>query len=307
MKKKIYPSKRPIFGGRMRTASIVALGLLAGGAYAQHSSNSDSLQNGSSATDPSRNGSYDSSTSPGSPASSDNMASDRSNSSGYSSRRSTNDDSGLKHGDKRFITKAAESSQREIALSQLAATRATNPQVRGYAQQLVSGHQQMDQELVQLAQQKGVTLDDVAALSTSNVSGSTNHSTTGSSGTANAGTATDNRSANQSAGTHASNGSASDSAMASSNRTTAGSTTVADNNEATSDRHYRSLAKKSGAEFDREYVEMMIKEHKSAMKLFQKAANDSEDNDIRSFASRQLPSLQANLDQANGLGQIAAE
>jgi predicted outer membrane protein len=299
MKTKIYPSKRPIFGGRMRTASIVALGLLAGGAYAQNSSNPDSLRNGSSATDPSRNGSYDSSTSPGSSANSDNLGSDRSNSSGYSSRRSSNDDSGLKHGDKRFITKAAESSQREIALSQLAATRATNPQVRGYAQQVVSGHQQMEQELVQLAQQKGVTLDDVAALSTSNVSGSTSHSMS-SSGTANSAATTANSSSNRSAG-------ASDQSMASSSRTTAGSNTAADNSEATSDRHYRSLAKKSGAEFDKEYVEMMIKEHKSDMKLFQKAANDSKDNDIRSFASRQLPSLQANLDQANGLGQIAAE
>lgn len=284
----------------MRAVSFVLVGLLAGSVYGQSSSSSDPdtlRNNNSSSANPARNDNYDPATSPASTRSDRDPSSyDRSSSRSSMSERNASDDRDLKHGDKRFITKASESSQREIALSQLAATRATNPQVRSYAQQLVSGHQKMDQELMQLAQSKGVVLDDVAALSNSNISGSNSNSSTGASSTRPAVTAENSSSATRSSDATAANGD-----MA------GRSNAVATNSEATSDRHYRSLAKKSGAEFDQEYVKMMIKEHKSDVKLFQKAASDAKDNDVRAFASRQLPALQAHLDQANSLGRIAAE
>ena len=76
--------------------------------------------------------------------------------------------------------------------------------------------------------------------------------------------------------------------------------------ELASDRHYRSLTKKSGADFDKSYVDMMVDQHEDDVKLFEKAAKDAEDSEVRSFASRHLSSLQAHLDHANNLMKTTA-
>lgn len=303
---KTKPRYLPDFyaGSRIPAAALLALGLTVCTASAQ-SSDSTSSSTGSSQSNPSMSepspsnssGAYDP-TRPGAQTDNPNGAYD---SSSPSRTRHSSDDTSLKHGDKRFITKAAESSQREIALSQLAATRAANPQIRNYALQLVSGHAQLTQDLVQLAQRKGIALDDVAVLSPSNVSGGSESTNAGVANGSGAPRATGSSStASTSAGTGAG-----DRGMNASTSTSASSQVAS--NEAGSDRHYRSLAKKSGADFDKEYVDLMVKEHKSDVKLFEKAAKGAEDSEIRSFASRQLPALQAHLDQASTLGKTAAE
>jgi uncharacterized protein (DUF305 family) len=71
--------------------------------------------------------------------------------------------------------------------------------------------------------------------------------------------------------------------------------------DASSDRHYRRLAEKTGAEFDREYVSLIVDHHKKDVKLFEKASNDAQDSEVRSFASEHLPALQAHLEQASSL------
>ncbi|HET7537265.1 MAG TPA: DUF4142 domain-containing protein [Candidatus Didemnitutus sp.] len=64
----------------------------------------------------------------------------------------------LKHSDKSFIEKVAKGGQKEVQLAQIAAERATNPQVKEYAQMLVTDHQQMNNEVMTLAANKGVQL-----------------------------------------------------------------------------------------------------------------------------------------------------
>jgi putative membrane protein len=64
----------------------------------------------------------------------------------------------LKHSDKAFIEKAAKSGQAELQISQIAADRATNPQIKEYASMVVNDHQQMNSDLAALAAKKGVTL-----------------------------------------------------------------------------------------------------------------------------------------------------
>lgn len=244
-----------------------------------------------------------------------------------SSRSSTNSEASLKRVDRRFITKAAEDNHKEIAVSQLAAQRATNPEVRSYAQQIAAEHQQLTQELVQLAQSKGVTLDNIAALSGSgtamthgahqtdanrSMSGS---GMTGSSGSTNAGIATDHGApratgAAGTASTGASTGVATNQSTATSG--TDSSQRVGASADAglpadiASDRQYRNLARKSGAEFDQSYVDMMIDQHEDDVKLFEKAAKGAEDAEVRSFASRHLSSLQAHLEHANNLMKTTA-
>lgn len=55
------------------------------------------------------------------------------------------------------------------------------------------------------------------------------------------------------------------------------------------------LAKKSGAEFDKEYIEHQAKDHRKAIDMFQDAARDARDPDIKAFAQKHIPHLQSHL------------
>ena len=139
----------------------------------------------------------------------------------------------LSWGDRRFVHKAADGGQDEIQIAQLAAQRATNPDVRAYAQKLVDDHTKVSSELTTLASQKGVTVDK-------------------------------------------------------------------DNDK---DRAYKRLNKKSGSDFDQEFVDHMIDEHEKDIKMFEKAASDAKDADIRSFASKHVADLRGHQTEAQNLQQ----
>jgi putative membrane protein len=68
------------------------------------------------------------------------------------------DNSTLPHGDKVFLMKAAKGSNNEVALSQLAADRASNPDVKSFALQMIAAHQQLDRDIETLASQKNVDI-----------------------------------------------------------------------------------------------------------------------------------------------------
>jgi len=135
--------------------------------------------------------------------------------------------------DRRFVTKAADDGNDEIALAKLAAERATNPEVKSFAQKLVDDHTQVASELSGIASQKNVKIDK-------------------------------------------------------------------DNDK---DRTYKRLSKKSGADFDQEFVEHMIDEHEKDIKMFEKAANDAKDPDVKAFASKHVDHLRSHLQQAQSLRQ----
>jgi putative membrane protein len=52
------------------------------------------------------------------------------------------------------------------------------------------------------------------------------------------------------------------------------------------------LAKLSGAEFDREYMALMVEDHDKDVAAFLDEAKDGSDPDIKSFAAKTLPTLQ---------------
>jgi putative membrane protein len=143
------------------------------------------------------------------------------------------DTSKLGWGDRRFVTKAADSGMTELQLAQLAAERASNPEVRSFAQKLVQDHSKVNSELTALAGQKNVRLDL----------------------------------------------------------------------DDSKDRSYKRLSQKSGAEFDQEFVEHMIDEHEKDVKMFEKAASDAKDQELRSFASKHVGHLREHLQQAQSLRQ----
>jgi putative membrane protein len=61
------------------------------------------------------------------------------------------------------------------------------------------------------------------------------------------------------------------------------------------------LAKLSGAEFDRAYVNEMVKDHRSDVKEFQREADKAKNADVKSFASKTLPTLQDHLKMVEDL------
>jgi putative membrane protein len=57
------------------------------------------------------------------------------------------------------------------------------------------------------------------------------------------------------------------------------------------------LTKKSGSNFDKAYMQMMVKDHENAVKLFADATTNNE-VEIQNFAKKTLPTLKMHLDSA---------
>ena len=60
------------------------------------------------------------------------------------------------------------------------------------------------------------------------------------------------------------------------------------------------LSKKTGAEFDKEYMQVMVADHEKAVGLF-KSASTNQDNEVKNMANKLLPKLQSHLKEANAL------
>lgn len=60
------------------------------------------------------------------------------------------------------------------------------------------------------------------------------------------------------------------------------------------------FSKLSGAAFDRQYTSFMVSDHKKDVRDFKKAADSAKDADVKSFATKTLPTLQEHLQMAQG-------
>jgi putative membrane protein len=67
------------------------------------------------------------------------------------------------------------------------------------------------------------------------------------------------------------------------------------------------LSKLSGAAFDRAYIDEMVSAHRKAITLFDRAAKNNKNADIKKFAAATLPTLQSHLDQALSLQKQLAK
>lgn len=63
------------------------------------------------------------------------------------------------------------------------------------------------------------------------------------------------------------------------------------------------LAALEGAQFDRRYMEAMLKDHQDSVRLFEREARNGKDPELKAFAAETLPHLKAHLEKAQ---QIAA-
>lgn len=69
-------------------------------------------------------------------------------------------------------------------------------------------------------------------------------------------------------------------------------------------KHIDDLRDKTGVEFDKDYMKMMVDDHKEDIKKFQDAATEVNDADLKAFAAKNLPVLQAHLDSAKVINEV---
>jgi putative membrane protein len=157
-------SKNSMSKNGHRIALISLTGLLAlTPAFAQNQgttsgSNTTGSQSGSGSS-----GSAGSQSGSGSTGSQSGMSGSGSGTSG--SGMSGSASSRLSAGDSKFVRDAAESSLAEIQLGQMGVQKATNSDVKTFAQRMIDDHTQANSQLAPIASQKGVTLPtDVSAL-----------------------------------------------------------------------------------------------------------------------------------------------
>ncbi|MEO6933177.1 MAG: DUF4142 domain-containing protein [Chitinophagaceae bacterium] len=66
-------------------------------------------------------------------------------------------------------------------------------------------------------------------------------------------------------------------------------------------KHINDLQKVTGKDFDKEYMSMMVDDHKKDISAFEDASNKGSDADIKSFASKTIPTLKMHLDSAQAI------
>jgi putative membrane protein len=76
------------------------------------------------------------------------------------SGNSASSSSALSASDQQFIKKAAEGGLAEVQLGQLATEKASSPEVKQFGQRMVDDHSKANDQLKQVASQKGVTVPD---------------------------------------------------------------------------------------------------------------------------------------------------
>ncbi len=63
-------------------------------------------------------------------------------------------------------------------------------------------------------------------------------------------------------------------------------------------KNHKNLVDETGADFDRDYMDLMVKHHKDAVKMFEKQSTDGSDADIKSWAASKVPTLRNHLEMA---------
>lgn len=67
---------------------------------------------------------------------------------------------------------------------------------------------------------------------------------------------------------------------------------------------YDDLNKKSGADFDKDYIDLMVRDHKDDIDEFEDQAKDGEDAELKSWASGKVPTLRHHLQEAERIQEI---
>jgi putative membrane protein len=62
--------------------------------------------------------------------------------------------------------------------------------------------------------------------------------------------------------------------------------------------HIKKLSEKSGKDFDKDYMKMMVDDHKDDIDKFEKCSKDAKDPELQALATKSLPILREHYDAA---------
>jgi putative membrane protein len=183
-----------------------------------------------------------------------------------------------------FVQQVHQSNEKEIELAQLAKTRARSQDVKDYADMLLKDHIEANKDLHTAASKAGVTIPaGAAAPSAPNPAGRTTPAP--GAGQPQPGGAQTTPAPNR-------DDQAKTQTPQTPGRTTPGATATTSLQSA----EYRELSAKSGAEFDKAYVNMMVENHQKSIALFERQQEAKLGNkDIQEFISDTLPTLRDHL------------
>ena len=64
---------------------------------------------------------------------------------------------------------------------------------------------------------------------------------------------------------------------------------------------YQDLEKQSGAKFDKDFLAVIISDHKKCISNFEEASKEAKDADLKSWVDKTIPALKSHLDKAEAL------
>jgi putative membrane protein len=187
-----------------------------------------------------------------------------------------------------FVQEVAKSNQKEIEISRMAATKATSSGVKKFAEQLVTDHSKSLDALRQYATKKGITLPtQIASTESIPPPAVTRTSPTG-------------QPAKEPAPGQAGRDSI-PSTQPGRTETSPGRTGSAPGAQSL-DPQMKELSAKTGAEFDKVYVQMMVDNHKKGVSLFEQQDKAKlGDAELQAFIRDTLPVLRRHLTMATDL------
>lgn len=72
-------------------------------------------------------------------------------------------------------------------------------------------------------------------------------------------------------------------------------------------RKFDNFKDKTGADFDKDYMDLMVKEHKEAIDEFEDEAEDGKDADLKSWTSSKLSALRNHLQEAERIQELVKD
>jgi putative membrane protein len=195
----------------------------------------------------------------------------------------------LSNDDKKFVMEAAHGGMMEVELGKLATQKAMSDDVKQFGQRMVDDHSKANDELMQLASSKGIMMNHSMG----------SDSTTSGTGSQTSGSQMSGSTAQSSSSNTQSSGST---AQSSGSNTMSGQGSNASGDDAKMMKKHQEMVSKlsalSGAEFDRKYMEHMVKDHEKDVAAFERESTKGSDADLKAWAAKTLPTLREHLQMA---------
>jgi len=210
-----------------------------------------------------------------------------------------------------FLTDAAKSGVKEVKIGKMALEKAQNPAVKQFAQTVVNDHSRVNQQLLQLATRKGVTLptdvQECIAEQKSGVAATDRYQPSAKPGLQDRqpvreGVKNDQPDQDR----QQARDTLKDAQPADPNRLTRDQPRQTQPGEAEhgDKQHDASMEKMkglTGTEFDRAFIEHMTKSHEMGVQKYEQALRTVDDAEVKAFAATTLPTLRQHLQQVRSL------